>query len=559
MRNEFGICCLDRKYLINMGTNFMNVIGVFPANELARRRRLFDALARLYTVDFVGLSEVEPPSVGAAILFDVDRQHAVRCAESGLRCLAFLNASEPVSLPPGNVILSSTSYLDRCFRGRVLADKALNRAFHLKADAQDEVVARREDSILWIHCQCGASAVDLVAMESPNLADDGFLFDHFQRDDWIRFLPILHFLREVSGWEPPPLRACFMFDDPNLHWNSYGFIRYASLAQSARENNYHVSCAAVPLDGWYVHRPTATLFQKNQQWLSLLIHGNNHITGELAKAYTEPVRRALAAQALLRIGRLEQVSGLEVPRVMAAPHGACSQDMATVLLQMGFEAACISRGSIMHHNPGSVWPLGMGLNPTEFMGAGLPVIPRFRLHSDCEINMLMAVFLGQPVIPVGHHEDVAGGLDLLAQLAGTLNSIGEVQWMNLKSIARSNFCTRRHGKVLHVKMFSRRIHLKVPPGINQLCVHRPWLNDGASEALELRPSAGNPALFSSYLGEPMATESCKDIEIHAIPADAIDPRAISLSRTPLWAILRRQMCEARDRLKPVYHRLFVKN
>lgn len=541
-----------------MGTNFVNTIGIFPATELARRRRLFDALAQLYTVDFVGLSEMEQPAVGAAILFDVDRQQAVRCAESGLRCLAFLKTSNPVSLPSGNVVLSSTPSLDRCFQGRVLADKTLDRAFHLPGDPQDEVIARKGDSILWVHRQYGASAMDLVAMEPPNLTEDTYLFNHFRPDDWIRFLPILHFLREVSGWERPPLRACFMFDDPNLHWNSYGYVKYASLAQSARENNYHVSFAAVPLDGWYVHGQTATLFQKNQRWLSLLIHGNNHTTGELAQIYTEPVRRALAAQALLRIERLEQVSGLEVSRVMAAPHGACSQAMATVLLQMGFEAACISRGSIMHHNPGSVWPLAMGLNPTEFMGAGLPVIPRFRMHSDCEINLLMAVFLGQPVIPVGHHEDVAGGLDLLAQLAGTLNSIGEVQWMNMKSIARSNFCTRRNGNVLHLKMFSRRIQVKVPPGINQLCVHRPWLGDGASEALELRLSTRNPTCFSSYNGEPMATESCEDVEIRAFPSDAIDPHGISLSRTPLKAVLRRQICEVRDRLKPVYDRLSVK-
>jgi len=526
--------------------------------ELIRHRRLFDALALLYSVDFAGASEMLQSSGGTAILFDVDRQQAVRCAESGLRCLAFLKGSEAVSLPPGNVNLASTPYLDRCFRGRTLPDKTLERAFPLKAEAGDEVVARKGDVILWLHRQQGIAALDLVAMEPPDLADDGYLFQHCQWDDWIRLLPILHFLRETSGWEHPPLRACFMFDDPNLRWKSYGFVRYAPLARHAHEHNYHASFATVPLDGWHVHRGTAALFQKNQNRLSLLIHGNNHTTNELARVQTAANQQALAAQALRRIERLEQASGLEVSRVMAAPHGACTHDMATALLRTGFEAACISRGSIMHHNPGTAWPLAAGLYPAEFLGAGLPVIPRLRLQSGCELNMILAAFLGQPVIPVGHHDDLAGGLDLLAELAGQLNSIGEVQWMNMKAIARSNFCTRREGKVLHVRMYSRKILLKVPQDVNQLCVHRPWLNNGASEGLTLRTSAGDLASFPSYHQEPIAIGSCAEIEVRAVPADAIDPCSVSLSRTPLWAVARRQLCESRDRLKPVIDRIFAK-
>jgi hypothetical protein len=199
------------------------------------------------------------------------------------------------------------------------------------------------------------------------------------------------------------------------------------------------------------------------------------------------------------------------------------------------------------------------MNPAEFLGAGLPVIPRFRVKRGCETEMILGAFLGQPVIPVGHHEDVAGGLDLLAELAGLLKSIGEVQWMNMKSIARSNFCTRREGDVLHVKVYSRKIRLKLPQGVNQLCVHRPWLNDGASEGLILRTVTGAPSSFPLYYGEPIAIASCEEVEIHAVPAGAIDLQSVPIPRTPLWAIIRRQLCEARDRLKPMSDRLRPKN
>jgi hypothetical protein len=59
--------------------------------------------------------------------------------------------------------------------------------------------------------------LDLVAMDPPKEDEGQHLFRYFHGEDWIRFLPLLHFLREVSGWELPPPRACFMFDDLNLH------------------------------------------------------------------------------------------------------------------------------------------------------------------------------------------------------------------------------------------------------------------------------------------------------------------------------------------------------
>jgi hypothetical protein len=530
-------------------------IAVFPAGELSRQQRLLKAVSQLCMVDIVAGLEADLEGYQAALLFGVFREQAVRIAASGLHCMAFIGGPTfPVSSPSAAVRLSSNSCLPQCFRGRTLPDKAIERVCPLKPEAGDEVLAWKGDDILWLHGKQGASEVDLIAMEPAALADDGYLFEHFQKDNWLRLLPLLHFLREVSAWEYPPLRAGFMFDDPNLHWNSYGYINYARLVQDAARHNYHASFATVPMDGWHVHRETAALFQKNQSRLSLLIHGNNHTTKELARTQNDTSRRALAAQALRRIERLERASGLEISRVMAAPHGACIHDMATALLRTGFEAACISRGSIMATNPNTSWPLSVGLYPAEFLGAGLPVIPRFRLKRGCETEMLLTAFLGQPVIPVGHHQDVAGGLDLLAELAGALNSIGEVQWMDMKSIARSNYCTRREGEVLHVKMYSRKIALKAPQGVNQLCIQRPWLNDGATEGLTLRVVTGAPVSYPSYNGEPIATGTGEEIEIHAVPADAIDPRTVPITRTPLWAVARRQLCEARDRLKPLFDR-----
>ena len=153
-----------------------------------------------------------------------------------------------------------------------------------------------------------------------------------------------------------------MFDDPNLHWPTYGFIDFAQIAAHAQMHNYHVSFATIPLDTWFVHMPTAALFKQHSDRLSLLIHGNDHITEELARDYSEKERSRILLQALGRIGELEHRSGVVVSRVMVAPHGACSEKVLEEMAQLGFESACISSGSLRHYNGQATWLRTIGID-----------------------------------------------------------------------------------------------------------------------------------------------------------------------------------------------------
>jgi len=532
-------------------------IGVFPAEEFSRRRRLLQALGELFSLEFEPGREGDATNDRAALLFGVTREAAIRIAGSGLRCLAFLKAEAVVKKSAtGSVCLASIPYLAPCFRGRTLPDSTIGLVSPLQPEAGDEVVARKGEDALWIHRPEQNSAVDLVATECPNLSDTDYLFQHFQRDDWARLLPLLHFLREVSAWEPPPLRACFMIDDPNLHWKSYGYIRYDQLVQHASAHSYHVSFATVPLDAWYVHPPTAALFREHQSRLSLLVHGNNHTRTELAQSYGDQHRQALMAQALNRIGQLEERSGLEVPRVMAAPHGACTEEMAQALLQTGFEAACIGRGSLMKFNQNKAWPVTIGLNVAEFLGDGFPVISRHRLSmsESAEVDFCLAAFLGKPVIPNGHHEDLAHGLDLFRDIANLINSMGQALWMDMKAIARSNFCTCRKDEVLHVRMYSRVAQLRIPEGVQCLCIQRAWINGEGHEGLKWRNRPMAFKTMSAYQGEPISAKPGDEMEIVSICSNSVDPRTLPGPSTSLRAVTRRCLCEVRDRLKPALDR-----
>jgi hypothetical protein len=285
----------------------------------------------------------------------------------------------------------------------------------------------------------------------------------------------------------------------------------------------------------------------------VLFHGNNHTYYELTQAKTEAAREALAAQALRRIERFERASGISVDRAMAAPHGACSVAMADVLFRSGFEVACISRSSLMGRNPEIAWPLTVGMTPAEFVGAGVPVIPRFNVRWSSSYA-LFAAFLGQPIILVGHHDDVADGLDLLAHWATFINGMGETHWCSPESMARTNYSLRHSGADLEIEMFSRKIDLVVPEGCSRIYVRRPWLRNGATEEL--------------FVMLPKKTETfCSngEVAVNAVAGERVvisspSPNRLDVSKVATylpgpWAVTRRQLCEVRDRLRPMASKL----
>ena len=520
-------------------------IGVFPAAEFSRRPRLWQGLKELFSIEFFAASN----NADAAIFFC---EEALRLAE-GRDCIAFLKGGgASPAIPRPEVELTASADLAECLRGRVLPHEAMEDVFPLKATDGDRVLARQDERLFWIRANQDCHSLDLVALEPPSLdSETEFLFQYFESENWLRLLPLLHFCREFSGWEAPAIRACLMIDDPNLRWRSYGYIDYARLATQAREYNYHVSLATVPLDRRPVHRPTAALFRQNSDRLSFCVHGNNHTFFELSRTETGADEIALATQAMKRIAELEVASGLDISRVMTAPHGACAVTMASALLDAGFEAGCISRSSIMIRNPDQEWHASIGLSPAEFLGTGLPVLPRFHMLWD-QTYILFSAFLGQPIVPVGHHQDCAGDCDLLRKLAGLINSTGPVEWMDMKAITRSNFLSKRLGTTLRLKMFSRRITLSVPEGIEAIELECPWTR---KEGETFSVSAGGATEMSYASDEAIPVRGGGSIEIRALPFLRSNRAPISDPRTPLWAYARRYLCEGRDRLAPYTDRL----
>jgi hypothetical protein len=321
-------------------------------------------------------------------------------------------------------------------------------------------------------------------------------------------------------------------------------------------HNYHVCFATIPLDAWYVHKPTVLLFQQYRDQLSLLIHGNDHIAQELAKHYADDEQNRNLRQAIRRIDEFERRSGVEVSRVMAPPHGACSEITLGEMAKLGFEAACISRGSLRYYNGRAAWLPTLGMSPSDIIG-GLPVFPRFPLSMNCQNSILIAALLNQPIIAVGHHNDLAEGLQILADLAKFANSLGTLHWADMKRISRSHYARRFDGHILRVRMYTRHISIQVPEGINQIWVERTKLQTAESMLVVWRLQHKGLEWNNSYLDKPIPVIPGQRIEIASKPPTPPSLETIDVGKLHLWPVVRRQLTEARDRVAPVLRRISI--
>jgi hypothetical protein len=542
-------------------------IGVIPVEEYEAYRELFLVLSELFPVEFRKCERNSYAGLDALIVFNGTREAGIRAAKAGIRCYVVLNSTtDPVHSGSANVDFGRAAALHAYFQGQTLVDEDVKEFAPISPLPGDEIVASRAEHVLWINCPEHRSSADFLAVAPPRLADYEYLCEYLQAGRFLRLLPLFHFLREVTKditWATPPLRACFMLDDPNLHGLSYGYINFRALVQHATVHNYHVSLATIPIDAWRVHPETARLFRENLSRISLLIHGNNHTCAEMAFPGSDAHKLGLLAQALRRIERFEKKSGLEVSRVMAAPHSACSGDMLHLMLQLGFEAVCLPWDSYLSYNSHRHWSPTTGLDMVDFQGCGLPIIPRVRLrpewnsqlklYHNWKTEIILSAFLRQPIIPIGHHQDAGEGMRLLAEVAETINGLGNVMWTDMRKIARSNYMTRLEGKLLRIGMYSGRIVVQVPEGIDEMTVERPWIaEDGEPQALLCgRVGTETLKLTAGRVTTVIPVQPLETIELTSVPNTTLRYSQVPLPPFRLWPIARRLMTEGRDRILPI--------
>jgi hypothetical protein len=169
---------------------------------------------------------------------------------------------------------------------------------------------------------------------------------------------------------------------------------------------------------------------------------------------------------------------------------------------------------------------------------------------------MLAAFLRQPIAVTVHHQDAAQEMSALAEIARTVNSTGHTVWSDMHGMLRSNYVQRLSGEVLHVRMHSRAVTVRIPSGARQMCVHRSWMAADHRENIVMRSSRGT--VIEGVAGAETQPEAVEDGDLVEVRTDRVDPLHFSSVAQPgflLWPIARKMMMEVRDRLTPALSRV----
>ena len=498
--------------------------------------------------------------------------------EQGAECNAFIAIGTPVQsggsapifcYPPddkvgrgpviGDVLFGDCNLLDPRLCRRSLVERTAARV--LDAPTEGVVLATDAQSRpLWTKQSRGE--IEYVVLSAPDLREGEALRDHLVPGRFMALLPLVHFLREVARshgpvvWHPPPLRATFVVDDPNLHWRSYGPLNFGAVAADATRFGYHLGMATIPLDVYFTSSAAARLFRERSDVLSLSIHGNDHYGAELGRTRSWTEAAGILAKALRRVERFERRTGLAVSRVMVPPHEACSQQALSLLMLLGYDAVCMTRPhpwvSLAEQSSPyatSAGDVGAGWSPAEVRHDGFPILLRRGISSVDEIAL--RAYLDQPLVFYAHIEDLRSGLELLRDAASEINSYPGVCWCTLGELAASNYATSRpRDNSLHVRPFARRVRIDNLDAIEELNILWPHDKDArvrlVSRARDGSADTGDhPARRTLRL-----TPGVTSVEATLVPAKAIDPQSIRPGRSHPTAVARRLLTETRDRALP---------
>jgi len=513
----------------------------------------------MFPVDFVPGRASVKTVLDAAVVFNIGGKTDEPPGIQGVPAyVASDNPAQRVGRNSWGVKFGSSRSLNPSLREQVLEDAELREFLPLAPRAGDEVLASSGGQPIWILRGTGAGSVHWVGALPLPLLEDQCLWERFRAGCFMRVLPLIVFLRQLTrenDWQYGR-QACFVVDDPSLYWPSYGYLDFRRLAEHARVHGYYVSVATIPLDTRWPNPRTLAIFRANAPRLSLLIHGNDHLKQELASPRSVEQSVRLLAQALRRFERLERGDGLEVCRVMEAPHGAFAKDVLEGLRSLDFEGVMASADLLVRHNPKVRWSATLGLDAAGLLAeVGLPSIPRIIMTKDWKSSVLLAGVLDQPLVLAGHHADAADGMERIAEFAQLVQSIGGVTWATPTGILRSNYKQLRQGRALHIQLCSRRVHLTVPGGVEEIWIHRPWLapgDDGGGLAVlcgQEQRRASQPA--GRGVCGPFPVKQTENLVVACPPKNGVDFKTLAPPPPSLRPVFRKILVELRDRCGPM--------
>jgi len=272
-----------------------------------------------------------------------------------------------------------------------------------------------------------------------------------------------------AAWHMPGLYANLTIDDPWLT-EPYGHLIYKGLLKEMEKANFHTTIAFIPWNYDRSEDDVAALFREHPDRFSICIHGNNHDHREFYKYETDlrdswpakplAVQEENIVQALARMERFKELTGVDFDKVMVFPHGIAPAKTLGLLKKYEFLSTV---------NAGNV-PLGIELPGAQ--GVELRFEPplfekfvslnRWSASHVSRDDIIDAISQGRPLLFYEHHGFFEKGIDAFNPIAEMVNAIeSRVQWKSLGYISRHLYVQRmREDGNYDIRAFCRSIALE---------------------------------------------------------------------------------------------------
>ena len=323
-------------------------------------------------------------------------------------------------------------------------------AFEPERPAQATVLARVEEPSrslpVFLAIEHGARRLFLASAVAPGKQPEFTADPDEIAKAFTPLAPAFVFLRYAAGergWHSADHYANLTMDDPWLR-KTYGRLDYAGLVREMQQHNFHTTIAFVPWNYDRSDPSTAALFRAHPDRLSLCIHGNNHdhkeFTSYREKSYDE--QAAGLRQAIARMRRFEDLTGIPYDRIMVFPHSIGPERTLGELKRQNYRATInstnVPMGASAVSDPAAL------LRPMTLAYENFPSITRYSVEAPLNLDFVaLNAFLDNPLLLYGHHPMFASGIDAFDGLADNANRIDStLKWRSLGEIVRHLYLIR---------------------------------------------------------------------------------------------------------------------
>ena len=273
---------------------------------------------------------------------------------------------------------------------------------------------------------------------------------------FIEISPIMMFLRYAlkdKCWHTIHDMANLTIDDPWLI-EPYGHFSYFEVLNEMNAVGFHTTIAFVPWNYDRSRNNVVELIRENPEYFSICIHGNNHTHREFGKFESDVQTKGdnsgvdekyqrLLIQALARMDKFKELTGLDYDKVMVFPHGIAPTSVLALLHRNNFlstfNAKHIPYGVDIDY--GATENLRMYTTNTENIASFTRYhVSSKTLFEQMEVKVAVDLFLDNPIIFYTHHDFFEGNESAFNAIASFVNDLQpSIKWYGLGDISTLSY------------------------------------------------------------------------------------------------------------------------